>query len=756
MDNPNKWLDKTRWTLLISLLLMVPLLIDERIGGLQPESKFRFLELGVLLAVALSLPSFLSRKCMLQINAVNSVIITCVGYTLIRAWFDPYYTYALDIAFQQCAWMLFILLVANSCQSPKQFQKFLWIAVPIQLVAMIYAFGQIYGIDIYTNLILGKNWRWYSPNINSDRGLIFAPLGQPNYYANYGAIVLLFLLTLLLLSRQWWKKTAIFLLIGFMFYTLMYTFTRGIWVSLFPALFFVFCLEAGTQLIQNREVRSNAFSYLKPAMAVFTLCAVLFGMYAAYEVYRGGGPLHHIGKRFYHGISFRDTSLRSRPLLWYAALHMWKDNALTGKGIGQYEPLFLDHVYRTSQEYDPNVIHDITKQMNSLRAVLTHNDYFQTLAEQGFIGFMLWIGLFVTSIASALYILWCTSLSPPDRITLLGCLTVIVQMSLQVVYDFPLRLPGSAMFFALAVAGILVYTRNVRALNFCFKMHVLLRLMFALASIPILFFSGDIVLDHLKASHLRNDGLNFIRKYDAAYYTNKAESVRNLLAAEEQLLTAHSLYPHDGQILHELGRVQYYLYDMDRMSYYPKLKQARSNFEAAQLTFNAPETFTMLCTVYIAEKRYDAARILSDKMLAIDPNREEAQYWAGVIDFFAGDYAQAVQHFQNELTSNEEHQNAMIYLANSFKQLKQYRAAADVYEQFLQNNPGYIQPRRFLADLYANELNELNKARQHYNTALKDAVELPKSQQAQEIPLLNEGLKQVEEKIDKELQIRNQ
>lgn len=750
-----KWLDKTRWTLLLSLLLMVPLLIDERIGGLQPESKFRYLELGVILAGFLSIPALLVRRTLIHINAINSTIVIFILYTLLRAWFDPFYSYALDIAFQQCAWMLFALLVATSCKTTGDFRRLLWIAIPIQLVTIIYAYGQIYGVDIYINWIQGKDWYWENPNINSDRGLIFAPLGQPNYYANYGAIVFLFLLTLLLLSQQWWKRIVVFSLICFLFFTLMYTFTRGIWVSLFPALFVVVCVEAIMQFIQNRSIRQNAFSYVKPAIALFVLCTTLFGMYATYEIYQGGGPLHHIGKRFYHGISLRDTSMRSRPLLWHAALHMWKENPISGRGIGQYEPLFLDHVYQTSQEYDPYVVNDITKQMNSLRAELTHNDYLQTLSEQGIAGFVLLIALFVLTIAAALYILWNSSLSPPDRISLLGCLTVIIQLSLQTVYDFPLRLPASSMLFGLAIAGIIVYVRTVPSLNRSFGVPFVARLIFGMICLPIIILCGNVVLDHFKASHLRNDGGNFIRAYDKLINTNRAEAVRNLLSAEEQLLAANSLFPHSGLILHELGRVQYFLYDLDPVSYYQKLKQSRSKLEESQFTFNAPATFTMLCTVYIAEKRFDAARILSDKMLAVDPNREEAQYWAGVIDFLAGDYAKAVQHFQHELTTNEDHENSMIYLANSFRNLKQFSAAADSYEKFLEKNPGWIEPRRLLAEIYLNELHELNKARQHFLIALNMATQLPKSQQIQEIQKLNEGLNQVDAKIDAELNIEN-
>lgn len=755
MDMILSWLHKIRWTLLLSMLLLVPLLVDTQIGSLGPESKFRMLEMGALLALLLSLPIFIFHRTKIQINVINISIAATVGYVFIRAWFDPYQSYALDTALQQSSWLLFILLTASVCQTPGQFRQFLWIAIPIQMAAMVYACGQIYGVDIYANWILGKDWYWYNENIDSKRGLIYAPLGQPNYYANYGAVVLLFLLTLLLQARRFWQRGILFLLIGFLFYTLMYTFTRGIWVSVFPAVGLICGIEITMQFIQNRSIRANAWSYLKPAAAVLLLGFVLLGIYTSYEMYRGDGPLHHIGKRFYHGISFRDTSMRTRPLFWYAALRMWKESPAVGKGLGQYEPRFLESVYQTSQEYDAFTVHEITKQMSTLRAGLTHNDYLHTLSEQGIMGLALLLLFIMASAFTAFYILYYSSLPPPDRITLLGCVIIVAQTAVQLIYDFPLHLPASAMFFGVAVAGIVVYARLNPALQFSFCLPFPLRVFVTILSLPLIVYGGMIVQNHFKASHLRNQGVTLINQFSAMAESNKAIAVRFLSDAEEHLLVAHELFPDNGEILHELGRAHYFQYNQNPDFYYPKLKQARASFEQSQQTFNAPETIDMLCTVYVEEQRFDAARILSDKLIAIDPTREEVQYFAGVIDFKAGDFSKAVQHFQNELTSNPEHSLSMIYLARSLIGLHQFHAAADAFERFLAKNPGWIEPRRLLAELYANQLQDYIKARNHYQTALEMAGGLQEPQRRIIMQQLNDGLQSVQSKITQELNTIN-
>ncbi len=755
------YLHKIRWITLIALLLCVPLLVDQRIGSLGPESKFRLLELGVLMVILLGIPSFLIQRSSIKLNLLNGSIILFTIYILILAWFDPFQSYAFDMAFQQAAWLLFILALASVCKSPADFRKFLWIAIPIQLICIAYAFGQIYGVDIYIHWIEGKTgWRWYNPTSDEERNTIIAPLGQPNYYANYGAIVLLFLFTLLAQARTVWSRIILFALSAFMLITLFYTYTRGIWVSIIPAIGFIAGLELIIQLTRNRGFRSQTLTYLKPAIAFASIAVVLLGMYSAFELYRGEGPLHKIGKRFYHGITFRDTSMRSRPLMWYASLRMWKEAPLFGQGVGQFAPNYLDQVYHTAQEYDPFIIHEVTKQMNTLRVDRSHNDYLHTLAELGMVGLSLLLLMLLASTTIPIYILWNTSLSPPDRVTLLGCLTVVVQTAVQLIYDFPLHLPASAMFFGVAVAGVLVYCRIVSPLNFTLPLHPAIRWFAVILFIPLWFCSCGLVAAHFQSSHLRNAGINALNQAKSAIFSNPLAAIPHLNSAEAYLALAYERFPHDGFVLQTLGETHFYFYQTNPSIHYAKLNQARAFLEQARQTFNGPDTIKTLCSVYIEQKRYDKAANLSNRLLAIDPTRAQAQYLAGLIAFKAGRFSQAIQHFNNELNTPKDDEYdrtkryeylSRMYIAQSLIGLKQHHAAADALESIINEYPNIIEPRGLLAELYETQLNERIKARGIYQTILNMVKQLPEPDRTRESKKYTLRLNQLQGNIDQEL-----
>ena len=156
-----------------------------------------------------------------------------LAYLFGRAWLDPRRDYALDQFLTFASWLIFAGLIAGACPTPARFARMLRIMAVGQLGPVILAVGNIFGTDIYLHWILRQpGWKWGSELIGADRGIIWSSLGNPNFYANYGAMLLIGLLTLLVLTRRRWIRALWGLYAGILLLTLVYTFTRGIWASL--------------------------------------------------------------------------------------------------------------------------------------------------------------------------------------------------------------------------------------------------------------------------------------------------------------------------------------------------------------------------------------------------------------------------------------------------------------------------------------------------------------------------------------------
>ncbi|MFB3785430.1 MAG: O-antigen ligase family protein [bacterium] len=709
------YIEFIRDLILASLLVLVPVVIDGHIRiGAGPETKFRLFEYGVLLAGLFSLPRWAGRNRKLAWRSGSVAIGLFLAYLFGRAWLDPHRDYALDQFLTFASWLVFAWLIADACPAPARFARMLWIMAWGQLGPVILAMGNIFGVDIYLHWILRQpDWKWASELIGADRGIIWSSLGNPNFYANYGAMVLLWLITLMFLTRRRWIRALLGLYAAILLITLIYTFTRGIWASLVPTFFILLAFGAAQSWLSRRSLSSTIRHYGKSAAALGLAMVLLLS--AAYAMESREGPFHKIGKRFQNAILMRDTSLRSRPLMWYAALRMWRDRPFTGLGWGQYAPRYLETVYQSAQETEPARIQQITRSMNTIWTDLAHNDYLQLLAETGLAGYALFLLFLLTILGTAARALWPMDLSRARRILLTGCFAIVLMTSLQCVYDFPLHLPASAILFALAAGGILALAPDPDARVPGFSGPRAGRWLTALALTPILAAGGIFVVTHVLASHFHEQGSRQLQAGIDFIFKNQETAVARFRQAERDLQRAGTLFPGNGQILYDRGRVCAYLRDSSR---------AIDLLLRAKETYCVPEMYRVLCDQYLQLNRTAQARRAAEILLLIDPDRKETQYLAGVVDFREGNYPAAAAHFQDELRINPENDRAWGYLGDIYTTQEQWEQAARMYEKALEIVPRSVDIRERLADRYA-QLKDRERARQHYELALEGARLLP-------------------------------
>ncbi len=701
------YIDHCRYLALAALLLLVPILVDLNIGiSAGPESKFRFLECGVLITAFLSLPVWIFRRNNLRMQLSTAVIMLWICYMLFRAAFDANYEYTLDKAFQISSWLLFILLVADVCKTNRDFMRLVVIAVIGQIAPVFLAVANTFDWFPYLHFVYGKNTYWYNVNIGSDRGVIWSSLGNPNFYANYGAILLLWLFTLLALSKRWLTRCAIMVYSVLLIYTLLYTYTRGIWASLIPVFGIISLILFYRQWSERFNISEIIQRNWKPT--VLTVAGMLVIISSIFALETSSGPIHKIGQRFYHAATLRDASLRSRPLLWYAALRMWREKPLIGQGMGHYQPLYLDTIYQSALETDPERIQHITREMNTTRSDRAHNDYLHILAEQGIIGY----GLFILFLLSIIYpavhgILWGRK-SRRDSILLTGCAAIFLMVIIQCIYDFPLLLPASSILFALSAGGIIVLTAKPAQPS---RIWISWKILVSLCLTPILILSLGMALRHLCASHYLHKGIYHLNLYKKS--NNKLTNT-DFQNSEKYLERANQLFPQSGVILFEQGRLF-----ASRLGKYQT--RAIDYLERSKETYCTPETYYLLCSLYLDKAYYAKAQNMVDTLLMIDPNREEVNYLAGIVSYRLRKYKEAAQYLQEELRVNSSNTRALSLLGMIYKDhYKQPDIAAAAYEKLLKIEPGSIDTHESLADVLV-ELGELPAARHHYTTALEGA-----------------------------------
>jgi tetratricopeptide (TPR) repeat protein len=102
------------------------------------------------------------------------------------------------------------------------------------------------------------------------------------------------------------------------------------------------------------------------------------------------------------------------------------------------------------------------------------------------------------------------------------------------------------------------------------------------------------------------------------------------------------------------------------------------------------------------------------RAVSADPAYFEAQYNAALMAFQAGDLSGALSGWETALAIEPDSVNARYNLALALKQAGYAQDAANELERILVGKPDESRAHLSLGNLYAQQLNEREKARVHY------------------------------------------
>jgi len=229
-------------------------------------------------------------------------------------------------------------------------------------VVVFYGLVQLHDAEFHRT-----RWDFILWNLGSFSNDIFSTFGNPNHLGGYLAIIMPVVVVLGFSTRQWWWRTAAGLFAAVILVELVRTSARGALVALIAS----FIVLAAMLVPEIRR---------RPVLAAGSVAAVLLVVVLGLVI---------VGKRFLsHSPStwFQSggtTSVQQRYDIWSAAVHIAAHHPLTGIGPDAFALVYPQYqsaawVAALGPNYLVNGAHDI---------------FMNVLADQGFIGLLLFLGL---------------------------------------------------------------------------------------------------------------------------------------------------------------------------------------------------------------------------------------------------------------------------------------------------------------------------------------------------------------------------
>ncbi|GEM_PF-4979976 len=249
-----------------------------------------------------------------------------------------------------------------------------------------------------------------------------ATFTNQNFLAGFLSTVLPLSVAFIFITHQKGLKAIFSLLAVLLFISILFTRTRGAWVSVLLGLVFFFYLVRHDGLLRKRGI---------------VLVLLLFAVFTTAIIGLDKNERFSFTERFRSIFNLKDSSNKHRLLMWRSSLDMIKDSPLIGIGIGTFDmnyPKYQGKYLRLEEyaNYTGSTIH-------------AHNEYIETAAETGLLGIGSLIWLIIAIFKYGMDIV--NNKERGERLLIFGILSSIATILIYGLFSFPFHMPTTWMLF---------------------------------------------------------------------------------------------------------------------------------------------------------------------------------------------------------------------------------------------------------------------------------------------------------------------
>jgi len=255
---------------------------------------------------------------------------------------------------QSFSFFLLVILLAEIFRKEQLIKPVVYAIALTTVFVCFYGLIQLAGFDFFS---------WEVP-AGSARSII-STLGRRNFAAEYSVAVFPFFLFLLLTEKSILRKNFLAVATFLVLLTVILSFTRASYLGL-VASFSVFLFFLLKKPFPGKKI------------------ALLLGIFILFRSHLCPAQI----------MTFDTTSVKSRLLIWKAALVMIKEKPVTGVGAGNFEFVYLPYAKKAKGLLP-----------SGERVANAHNDYLEITAEQGLIGLAAFLYLVIVLLRTGLKII---------------------------------------------------------------------------------------------------------------------------------------------------------------------------------------------------------------------------------------------------------------------------------------------------------------------------------------------------------------
>mgnify|MGYP001617628467 CR=1 FL=1 len=249
-----------------------------------------------------------------------------------------------------------------------------------------------------------------------------ATFTNQNFLAGFLIIVLPLSIAFAFMSHQKLHRIIFLLSIALIFISILFTKTRGAWVSMALGTAFFFYIAR-----HDIKIRKKGMVLALLLFAVFTITIVRLNE----------GERSSLAERFKSIFNLEESSNKHRILMWRSSLDMIKDSPWIGIGIGTFEmnyPAYQGPYLRLKgySNYTGSTIH-------------AHNEYIETAAEMGILGIgsLIWFIIAIFKYGFRLL----GNRGKEERLLIVALLSGIATTLFYGLFSFPFHMPTTSMLF---------------------------------------------------------------------------------------------------------------------------------------------------------------------------------------------------------------------------------------------------------------------------------------------------------------------